>query len=294
MKYVIPAVIIVLALLGANGIYVVGEGHAAVLTRLGQVEASGIGPGLHFKLPFVEQVVVYDNRAIVMQSEPEDYQTSDGDAVRVGYFVRWRVADPQAYYAATKGDEVQATQAMTPAIRDALRTQVAKHDLADLLAADGGGIDQALDEAVAPAMRQKLGIAVLAVGVERVLPPDETLAAVFKRMTAEAKSRADGIRDKGKAAAAKVVAAGDSADREVLAGAAREAAEVRGQGDAQAAGVYAAASAKDPGFFRYWSSLDTWRKSFSSGDAVVVLDRDSPFMQAVDQGAANGGATPKR
>lgn len=293
MKYVIPAVIIVLALLGANSIYVVGEGYAAVLTRLGQVEASGIAPGLHFKLPFIQQVAVYDNRAIVMQSEPEDYHTADGDAVRVGYYVRWRVTDPKAYYAATHGEELQATQAMTPAIRDALRTQIAKHDLADLLAADGGGIDQALDQAVAPAMREKLGIAVLEVGVERVLPPDDTLASVFKRMTAEAKSRADGIREQGKAAAAKILAAGDSVDRGVLADASREAAAVRGEGDAQAASIYATASTRDPGFFRYWSSLDTWRKSFSSGNAVVVLDRDSPFMQAVDEGAAAGPA-PKQ
>jgi membrane protease subunit HflC len=79
----------------------------------------------------------------------------------------------------------------------------------------------------------------------------------------------------------------------VLAAANQSAAAVRGEGDAQAAKIYAAASAKDPQFFRYWSSLDTWRKSFSGGGAIVVLDKGSSFMQAVDAGTAGNGAPAK-
>jgi membrane protease subunit HflC len=293
MKYLIPVVIIVLALLAANGIYVVGEGHAALLTRFGHVQTSDVGAGLHFKLPFVEDVTIYDTRAIVLRSEPEDYKTEDGDPVRVGFFVRWRVADPDAWFKATTGDDLQVTQQMTPVIRAALRAEIVDHSQAELLASDGGPIDRGLRAAVSGDLRKRLGVTIMDIGVERVLPPDDALKSVYKRMSAEANAQAGEVRERGEAAAAAVRAKGGAADQKVLAAAATQAAEVRGQGDAEAAKIYATASEKDPQFFRYWSSLETWRKSFSGGGAVVVLDQNSPFMRAIDEGAAGGGTSAK-
>ncbi|HKT41438.1 MAG TPA: SPFH domain-containing protein [Rhodanobacteraceae bacterium] len=294
MKYAIPIVIIVLALLLANSIYVVGEGHAASLSRFGRVEASGVGPGLHLKLPFLQDVGVYDTREIISQAEPGDCKTRDGHAVRVGFHVRWRIADPATYFNATSGDELQALQQMEPLIRDALRSEVADNDLSELLAATRDGMGAKVRSDVAADLRGKLGVEVLGIGIGRVLPPEEALASVYKRMTTEAQAAAGAARAQGEAEAATIRAQGNADNEQVLAAANQAAAAVRGGGDADAARIYAAASAKDPQFFRYWSSLDTWRKSFSNGGAVVVLDKGSPFMQAIDAGAAGDGATSKK
>ena len=294
MRYALPIVIIVLALLGANSIYVVGEGHAAVVSRFGRVETAGIGPGLHFKLPFVQDVSVYDAREIISQAEPGDCKTSDGHAVRVDFYVRWQIADARTYFNATSGDELQATQQIEPLVRNALRSEVADNDLSTLLAATDQGMGAQVRSDVGAALRGKLGIDVLGVGIGRVLPPEEALASVYKRMTTEAQAAAGSVRAQGQAEAAAIRAQGDADDEQVLAAANKAAAAIRGDGDAGAAKIYAAASAKDPQFFRYWSSLDAWRNSFSGGGAVVVLDKGSPFMQAVDAGAANDNATPAK
>ena len=294
MKYAIPIVIIVLALLGANSIYVVAEGHAASLSRFGRFEASGIGPGLHLKLPFVQDVSVYDTREIVSQAEPGDCKTSDGHAVRVGFNVRWRIADPATYFDAVSGDELQAMQQMDPLIRNALRSEVANNDLSALLAATNAGMGAKVRGEVGAELRAKLGIEVLGVGIGRVLPPEEALASVYKRMTTEAQAAAGAVRAQGEAEAASIRAQGEADNEQVLAAADQAAAAIRGDGDAGAARIYAAASAKDPQFFRYWSSLDAWRASFSGGGAVVVLDKGSPFMQAIDAGAASDNSTPAR
>jgi len=294
MKYALPIVIIVLALLLANSIYVVGEGHAAVLSRFGRVEASGIDPGLHLKLPFVQDVNVYDTREIISQAEPGDCKTRDGHAVRVGFHVRWQIADARTYFNATSGDELQATQQIEPLVRNALRNEVADNDLSALLAATSQGMGAKVRSDVGAALRSKLGIDVLGVGIGRVLPPEEALASVYKRMTTEAQAAAGSVRAQGEAAAAAIRAQGDADNEQVLAAANQAAAAIRGDGDADAAKIYAAASAKDPQFFRYWSALDAWRNSFSGGGAVVVLDKGSPFMQAIDAGAANDNATPKK
>lgn len=293
MKYLIPLAIIVLALLGANSIYVVTEGHAAIVTRFGHIDAAGVGPGLHFKAPFFERVSIYDTRAIVSQAEPETYRTSEGEAVRVGFRVRWRVDDPRTYYNATSAGGLEINRAMSPALRSALRAEVARHTLSELLATDGGPIDDSLRATVASELHQKLGISVLDVAVGRVMPPDDALAALYKRMGGEASARADAIRAKGDAEAAAIRAKGDRADQEILDAANKAAAVDRGQGDAAAAKVYAEASARDPDFFRYWSTLNTWRKAFSDGGAVVVIDRNSPFMRAIEEGATAGAGGAK-
>jgi membrane protease subunit HflC len=294
MKYAIPVAIILLALLGANGIYVVGAGHAATLSRFGRIEATGIGPGLHFKLPFVQDVGIYDTREIVSQAEPGDCKTRDGQSVRVGFHVRWQIVDPATFFKATSGDELQATQQMEPQIRDALRKEVADLDLADLLVATRQNIGAQTRGAVGGAIRKKFGIDVLDVAVGRVLPPEDALASVYKRMTAEAQAAAGSARAEGQAAAAAIRAQGDAADDQVLAEANRKAAAIRGDGDAEAARIDATASVKDPQFFRYWSSLNTWRESFGHGGAVVVLDKGSPFMQAIDAGASTDNPNSKK
>lgn len=286
MKYVIPVVIVVLALVGASGMYVVGAGHAAVVTRIGKVELAHVAPGLHFRLPFVEQVTVYDARAIVSQAEPEDCKTRDGETLRVDFHLRWQVTDPARYYEATAGQELQATQQMVPQIAGALCAQVARTDLAGLLAATRQDMGDGIRDAVAASIRQKLGVTLEDVDVGRVLPPDDALAAVYKRMGAEAKAEADAVRGQGEAKAAAIRARGDAADEQVIAAADQSAAAVRGAGDAEAAQIYAASASADPQFFHYWSALETWRKSFSAGGAVVVLDKDSPLMRAIDPGTA--------
>lgn len=294
MKYYLVIGLVILALLAVDGMYVVGAGHAAVLTRLGHVEASAVAPGLHFKLPFIDDANVYDTRAITVQAEPEDCKTAGGEAVRVGYFVRWRVADPDAYFKATGGDELRVAQRMAPAIGAALRTQVGAHSLGELITSDGGAIDQALRAAVGATLRAQLGIDVIDVGVERVLPPDAALAAIYKRMGADAAARAGSVRAEGAAAAAAIRAKGDAASQQQIAAADLAAASVRGEGDAVAAKIFASASAQNPDFFRYWSALETWRKTFAGGGAVIVLDKGSPFVEAIDAGAADGGAAKKR
>lgn len=294
MRYAVPVAIIVLALLGANGIYVVGEGHAAVVSRLGRIEAAGVGPGLHFKLPFVQDVTVYDTREIASQAEPGDCKTRDGEVVRVGFHVRWQVADPAAYFAATSADELQAVQQMEPVVRNALRKEVADQDLSKVLAATNRDVGAMVRGDVGDEIRRKLGIEVLDVGIGRVLPPEDALASVYKRMNNEAQVQAGTVRADGEAAAAAIRAEGDAQNQQVLAAADQAAAAIRGEGDAEAAKIYAAASAKDPQFFSYWSSLETWRRSFSGGGAVVVLDKDSAFMRAVDAGAATDNTAPKK
>lgn len=284
MKVLAALIVLILALAGADSVFVVREGHGALLLQFGRIASAPLGPGLHFKLPFAQQVDVYDTRAIVSESEPERYQTSDGDAVDVGFYSRWRVIDPDAYYRATAGEELQATQQMMPLIRDALRSQVQAHDLRDIIAGDGA-ISTRLRTLVDKETRARMGIEILDVGIERVEFPDEAAEAVYKRMQANAKSQAAALRAQAEEKASGIRAEGEHKAQEILAQAQQDADATRGQGDAQAAKIHAQTSAEDPQFFAFWSSLQAYRASFDNGRAVIVLDRQSPFLK--EFGGAN-------
>lgn len=279
MRIVAIIVLALLALAGADSVFVVREGHAAIVSQFGRIQQSAVGPGLHFKAPFLQQTDVYDTRAIVTESEPEHYQTTDGDLVQIGFYARWRIADPVAYYRASSAEELQATQQMTPLIRDALRSQVQAHSLSDLIAGDNGAIGTRLRTLVDNETRARLGIQMLDVGIERIEFPDESIDAVYKRMRADAKSSATALRAAAQEKAADIRADGQQKTQQLLAQARKDAATTRGEGDAAAAKIYADAGAQDPLFFSFWSNLQTYRKAFGNGRSVIVLDRDSPLLK---------------
>ncbi|HEY3521550.1 MAG TPA: protease modulator HflC [Rhodanobacteraceae bacterium] len=287
MKMLGAAILVLLVLAAANSILVVREGHAALLLQLGSIEGAALDPGLHFKWPFVQRAEMYDTRAIVTESEPDDYQTSDGNAVQVGFYVRWRIIDPQAYYRATSGEELQATQQMTPLVHDALRSQVQAHTLAELIGSDNGAIGTRLRTLVDPETRQRLGVQILDVGIERVDFPDQAADAVYKRMQANAKAEAATLRGQGEDKAAAIRADGENEAQSLLAQAEKDAATTRGEGDAQAAKIYADAAAPDQDFFRFWSGLQAYRDTFGDGHAVIVLDQNSPLLKDIGQPSTN-------
>lgn len=286
MKTLAAAILLLLVLAAADSMFVVREGHGALRLQFGNIEGAALGPGLHFKLPLVQRVQTYDTRDILTESDPDRCQTADGNAVQVGFIVRWRVLDPQAYYRATSGDELQATQEMEPVVRDALRAQVQAHTLSQLVGSDGSAIATRLKNLVDPEMRRRLGVQVLDIGIARVEFPDDAADAVYKRMQDSAKAQAAAIRAQGEDQAAGIRAEGEQGAQALLAQAQKDAAIASGDGDAQAAKIYADGGSANPQFFAYWSELQSWRDTFDDGHAVIVLDRDSPFVKTL------GGPNP--
>lgn len=289
MKIAGAVIVLLLVLAGADAAFVVREGQGAMLLQFGNIVQSGLAPGLHFKWPFAQQVGVYDTRAIVLESEPDRYQTADGVAVQASFYARWRTVDPMAYYRATGGDELQASQQITPLIRDALRSEIQAHKLGELI--DGNdAMDTRARTLVDNETRARFGVAILDIGLERLGPPDEAADAVYNRMRANAKSDATALRAAGEEKASGIKVDGERKKQALLANAQKAADTTRGEGDAQAAKIYADAAAQDPQFFAFWSSLQAYRKAFGNGRTVIVLEPDSLFLKEFSGNAANAPA----
>lgn len=284
MKVIYGLIVVVLVLLGVNSAFVVKEGENALLLQFGRIVRADYQPGLHFKIPVVQQVMRFDNRILGLDAQPERYFTSEKKSVNVDFYVKWRIADNAAYYRATSGEQVQAIQRLTPIVKDALRYEFNGRKLEELIAGGREGITDSVRQRTDAAARKNLGIAVVDVRIKRIDLPDEVSGSVYKRMRAERLNLANELRYTGQEAAETIRADADRQKQVLLADANRDATKVRGDGDAQAAAIYAQAYSQDPEFFSFYRSMAAYRKAFADGKGVLVLKPDSEFLRYLNDG----------
>ena len=288
MKITLAIVIALLVLLGFNSVYTVEEGQSALVLQLGRIVRVDHSPGLHAKFPLLQQVTTIDQRVLAFDASPARYTTADKQTVNVDVYVKWRVADPQAYYRITAADDVQASQRLNPVVSNAVRDIVQVHSLQQLVAANDGDFTTAIQQAADKQAQSALGINVTDVRITSVEFPDDIKAAVYKRMQTERQQQASAIRADGKQEAESIKADGDRQAQVIRANANSDAEKVRGEGDAQAAQVYAASYAEDPDFFAFYRSLSAYKKALGDGKTIIVLKPDSEFMRYFDNPAAAG------
>lgn len=280
--YPLIIVLAVAALLGAMGsVYVVSESQTAIVLNLGKVVRSGIKPGLHFKLPLVEEVRKFDRRILTLDDAPERYLTSEKKDVSVDFFVKWRIEDVSTFYrAASGGNEEAAKLRLTPIIKDALRNQINRLSLQEVVS--GGRVDltaRLLTETKAGAAT--LGISIVDIRIKRInLPEDSTiLGSVFDRMRAERTRVANQLRAEGSEGSDEIRSEAERERQVILAEAERDAQRLRGAGDAKAAELAAGAYGQDAEFYAFYRSLEAYRNSMADGKTTLVLDPDSEFLQ---------------
>ena len=267
-----------LALLGS--VFVVREGHSAIVLNLGRVVRTDVGPGLHFKWPLLESARVFDQRLAVFQSDPERYLTGDKLDVSVDFFALGRIENLRRFYQATAGNEEIAVQRLTPIIRDSLLNEVNSRTLLQVVSGDRSDvIGRQLDAINRGA--STLGIRIVDLRIKRIeLPPDSNvLQSVYTQMRSQRLQVASQLRAEGLEQGQTIRARADRDKSVLLAEAERDAQRQRGEGDAVAAKAYADAANKDPSFYAFQRSLEAYRASFKDGQSVIVLDRDDPFLQ---------------
>jgi modulator of FtsH protease HflC len=276
--WLIAAVAVLLLLMGS--VYTVSEGQGAIVLNLGRVVRSDIGPGLHFKWPLVESARVFDRRLQVLDSQPERYLTTDKQDVSLDFFAVGQIVDLRAFYRATAGDEKVAIERLAPIIKNSLTGEINSRTLAEVISGDRA---QVVLEQLGAINRgaQTLGIRIVDIRIKRIdLPQDsDVLKSVYDQMRSQRQQVASQLRAEGVEKAQAIRATADRDQQVILAEAERDAQKLRGEGDAEAARIYGAAAGRDPGFYAFQRSLEAYRKSFGDGNAVIVLERNDPFLQ---------------
>jgi len=278
MKNAAVLLVLFAVLLLTSTIFVVREDQVGVLFQLGRIVKTDIEPGVHFKLPLVQDARTFDRRIMTLDSQPERYLTSEKKDVNVDFFAKWRIVEVGRYYTTTSGDELQAMQRLNPIIKEALRNQINQRTLQETVSDARSSMTEALVRTANEGTRS-LGIEVVDVRIKRIDLPEEVSESVYNRMRAERSRVANELRSQGVEASETIRANADRERQVILANAERDAQRIRGEGDAQAADIYARAYGQDAEFYAFHRSLESYRTAFEGGDSVLVLDPDSEFFR---------------
>lgn len=283
LSFSILFLLLIAILVGSQTLYVVKETERAVVLKFGEIVQDNVQPGLHFKIPVMNEVKKFDARILTMDSRPQRYLTLEKKAVIVDSYVKWKIADVARFYQATSGDEFVANRVLSSRVDTGLRNQFGERTMHEVVSGEREELMTELRDRIDTVAKNELGITIVDIRVKRIdLPPDVS-ESVYQRMRTEREREAREHRSKGLELAEGIRADADRQRVVLEAEAQRDAEMIRGDGDAQAASIYAEAYTQDPSFYEFYRSLQAYRESFSGNGDLFVLKPDSEFFQYFKQ-----------
>ncbi len=282
MKPVFGILAAAVLFVGSNSVYVVNQWETGVVFRLGEIVKADIEPGLHFKMPFINNVRKFDSRLQTLDASPERYLTSEKKNLVVDSFVKWRIADVEKFYTTMNGDNRQAGMKLGQIVKDGLRAEFGNRTVKEVISAERVEIADKIKASTAIAANS-FGIEIEDVRIKRIDLAKDISESVYRRMEAERNRVAKDLRSKGAEAAEKIRADADRQRVVILADAYSEAEIIRGKGDAKAAEIYAKAYNLDAEFYSFYHSINAYKASFKDKSDILLVDPKSDFFKYFNQ-----------
>jgi len=284
--------------------YTVSETEQVIITQFGEPVGDPVtSPGLHFKVPFVQRINVFDNRFLEWDGNPNQVPTRDRRFILVDTYARWRITDPLLFFQRLR-DERGAQSRLDDILDGETRNAVAQHNLIELVRstnrnAEDVQIESEEEEVILEALElgrqaiqteiletaagrtSDLGIELLDLRLKRINYVTEVQQDVFARMIAERQRVAEEFRSEGQGEAARIDGERELELAIIQSEAYRIAEELRGKADATATAVYAEAYNRDPDFYAFTKSMETYEQTMD-GETLFILGTDSEFMRFFD------------
>jgi modulator of FtsH protease HflC len=271
--------VVVVLFIANNALFVIKETERGVMLQFGEVVNPDLQPGLHWKIPFVNNVRTFDGRLLTVDSQPERFFTQEQKALIVDSYAKFRIADTEKFYTATNGEEARAMGLLAQRINNGLRNGVATRTIQEVVSGERDELMEDLTKELTVVAQEELGVEVVDVRVKQIdLPPDVS-ESVYQRMNAEREKEAREHRSQGQELAEGIRAAADREVTVLKANAYRDSELIRGAGDAAATNIYAEAFNQDPEFYAFTRSLRAYQESFESSDNILLIEPDSEFFR---------------
>jgi membrane protease subunit HflC len=254
-----------------NTAFVVRQDQQAIVLRFAEFadainEGDSNQPGLHFKAPFIDDVIIYDKRNMGLTIEGQAFVASDQERLIVDAVVRWRIADPRRFYQRARTEAAGASQLARNA-EAAMRRALGSATSNEIISGRRAELMQAIENDLNRAAATELGVQVVDVRIRQADLPQETQARVYERMRSERAQVAGRIRAEGERAAT------------IIRATAQEQSErLRGEGEAERARIFAQAYGRDPEFAAFYRSMRAYESSIEAGTPIVVPP-DSDFFR---------------
>ena len=280
-KYYLLAVLAVVLFVGANSVYIVAQPEQAIVLQFGEPMRLVKEPGLKFKVPFIQNVVIYDTRLLNLDPPAQEIVLNDKKRLDVDSFTRYKIVDPLRFYKTVRTEE-QARGKLAEIVNSSVRKILGRITLPELLSQKRTQIMSDISSAVKSDAAQ-IGVSVADVRIRRA-----DLPAINARMKTERERDAKEFRAQGQQQAQQIRAKAEKERTIIIAEAEKQAQITRGQGDEQAIKIWNDAANLDPQFYAFYRSLEAYKNALADGNASLVLSPDSEFFEYF------GNSAPKR
>lgn len=276
--YIVLGVIAALLFTLVSSVYIVDERKQAIVLQFGQVKDVQLDPGLYFKIPFIQNVVYYEDRILPLDTKPLEVTPLDERRLVVEAFARWRITDPVKFrLAVAGGGEAAGAARLDSVLNSALRNVLGSVNSGDILSTGRAGMMTDI-RAATERPTENLGVEIIDVRIKRVDLPQQNLKATFARMQAERQREATDERARGAEAAQVVRATADRQAVELISEAQRDAEIIRGEADATRSEIFAEAYGRDPEFYSFYRSLAAYEAALKGENSTMVIAPDSEFF----------------
>jgi membrane protease subunit HflC len=280
------AAVVVALFIASATLFTVAQTQQVLLVQFGKVVRPIDDPGLHAKLPLVQNVITFDRRLLSVELPGEEVILGDQRRLIVDTFTVFRITDPLRFYQAIGPIPDNIRGRLNSVVTGSLRRVMGNNKLLDVLSADRERIMAAIRTQVNAEM-QNFGVAVVDVRIRRADLPQENTQAILTRMQSERQRIAAQARAEGAEASQRIKAEAER-DRTVIVAEARATADnLRGEGEAEATAIYAKAFGQDPAFFSIWRTYQGYRDIFDTGNARLVLSPDNDYLKYLQAAPAD-------
>jgi membrane protease subunit HflC len=281
MKRVFMVFFILIAIVGLSTVFTVDETRQVVILQFGEPVKIIKTPGLNFKLPAPLQIAQhFDDRLLEYDVPPEEILSKDKKSLIVDNYVRWRIIDPLLFLQTVQTEPIAKTR-IDDIVYSELRRELGTHNMSEIITENRELIMEKVTRESAIATKP-YGIEVVDVRLKRVDLPQNNEQSIYRRMQAERIRQANKFRSEGEEESQKIKASTDKDKTIILANAYKEAEEVKGEGEAKAVDIYARAFSKDPDFYEFYRTLETY-KIILDKKTTLVLPTNSKLFDILNQ-----------
>lgn len=298
-------VLAVVLIFVSSSLFIVPQTGQALVLQFGQIKRVVKSPGLHVKVPFIQDLLMFDKRILEFETNAAEFitknrETDVDERVVIDAFVRYRIIDPVQFYQSVKNESNLNTR-LSSIVLSSMRRVLAAHSLSDLLSKERGEIMKQIKASVnaqasaTPGVKAQtstgnttknvagFGVEVVDVRIVRAELPADISQSTYERMRKNFTKEAQRFRAEGEEKATTIRATAERERTELLADARKQAEITRGEGDAIATKTYAEAFGRDPDFFKFYRSMQAYRTTLNKDDTSIVLSPDDGFLGQMKQ-----------
>jgi membrane protease subunit HflC len=304
----IQILVVAFVIILSNVFYIVNEQEQAIVTQFGKpIGNAKTNSGLYFKVPFVQTILKFDKRILEWDGAANEIPTKDNKYIFIDTFARWKISNPLQFYKSAK-NEMLAQSRLDDVIDGAVRDEISNRFMSEIIRSsdrkmevydtevDNESIEEEILKegarkeiivSILNSVQEKLeelniGISVVDVQIKRVSYNRQVQDKLFNRMISEQNMIAEKYRAQGEGRKQEILGKQIQKEKELISKAYLESQEIIGRADAKAMDVYAKAYSKDPEFYNYYKTLETYKETLDPS-TLFILSTNNKFLKFIEK-----------